>query len=60
MNRIDMDFHELFFWITASITIGSATMVLITKSIVHMAFWLLTSLAGFAGLYLHDIRIFFV
>ena len=48
-----MTFHEVFFWVTAIAAVGSAAMVLLAPSIVHMAFWLLSSLAGFAGLYLH-------
>lgn len=48
-----MSFHEVTFWFAAVIAIGSAAMVLLTRGIVHMAFWLLLSLAGFAGLYLH-------
>lgn len=48
-----MTFFELAFWVSALVAIGGGAMVLLTPSIVHMAFWLLGSLAGFAGLYLH-------
>jgi NADH-quinone oxidoreductase subunit J len=48
-----MTFHESLFWILTIITVGSAAMVLLAPGIVHMAFWLLASLAGFAGLYMH-------
>jgi NADH:ubiquinone oxidoreductase subunit 6 (subunit J) len=48
-----MTSHEFFFWSSAIVSVGAAAMVLLTPAIVHMAFWLLASLAGFAGLYLH-------
>lgn len=47
-----MGFADILFWVVAVITVGSAGMVLFSRGIVHMAFWLLSSLAGFAGLYL--------
>ena len=47
-----MSFHDTMFWILAVVAVGSAGMILLSRSIVHMAFWLLTSLAGFAGFYL--------
>ena len=49
----EMEFSNFLFWVVAATAVGSAAMVLFTRSIVHMAFWLLASLAGFAGLYLH-------
>lgn len=48
-----MTFSDTLFWTFGVIAVGSAAMVLLTRGIVHMAFWLLASLAGFAGLYLH-------
>lgn len=48
-----MAISNFLFWVVAATAVGSAAMVLFTRSIVHMAFWLLASLAGFAGLYLH-------
>lgn len=47
-----MSFHDSLFWILAAISVGSAAMILVSRGIVHMAFWLLASLAGFAGFYL--------
>ncbi len=47
-----MSFHDTLFWILAVISVGSAAMILRSRGIVHMAFWLLTSLGGFAGFYL--------
>lgn len=48
-----MSFHEIVFWVFAAIAVIPAFLILISKSIVRMAFLLLSSLAGFAGLYLH-------
>ena len=48
-----MDLNEVVFWVLAVVSVGSAAMILLSPWIVHMAFWLLASLAGFAGLYLH-------
>jgi NADH-quinone oxidoreductase subunit J len=48
-----MTLGETLFWILAVVAVGSSAMILFSRGIVHMAFWLLASLAGFAGLYLH-------
>ncbi len=45
-------FHDLFFWSLAVICVGSGLMILFSREIVHMAFWLLACLAGVAGFYL--------
>lgn len=47
-----MTFQEAVFWVFAAIAVLPAFLILLTKSIVRMAFLLLCSLAGFAGLYL--------
>lgn len=52
-SRSEMSFSDALFWILFVMAVGSALAVLFTRGIVHMAFWLLASLAGFAGLYLH-------
>ena len=41
------------FWVFAATAVLPAFLILLSRSIVRMAFLLLTSLAGFAGLYLH-------
>lgn len=46
------DFEAACFWVTAFIAIGAGVMILVSGKIVHMAFWLLASLAGFASFYL--------
>ncbi len=46
-------FSDFMFWVFAVATVLPALIVLFTRDIVHMAFWLILSLAGFAGLYLH-------
>ena len=43
---------ELAFWGCAVLTVLPALMVLIGRDIVRMAFWLLASFLGVAGLYL--------
>jgi NADH-quinone oxidoreductase subunit J len=48
-----MNFNEASFWILAGATVLPAALILCARSIVRMAFLLLVSLAGFAGLYLH-------
>ena len=45
-------FSNIMFWVFAAIAVIPALFVLFSREIVHMAFWLLVSLAGFAGLYL--------
>ena len=47
-----MTFSDVVFWVFAVITVLPALLILVSARIVHMAFWLLASLAGFAGLYL--------
>lgn len=46
------DFEVACFYITAAIAVGAGVLILFSDKIVHMAFWLLTSLAGFASFYL--------
>ena len=46
------DFEAACFYITAAIAVGSGVLILVSDKIVHMAFWLLASLAGFAIFYL--------
>ena len=46
------DFEAACFYITAAIAVGSGVLILVSDKIVHMAFWLLASLAGFASFYL--------
>ena len=48
-----MDFSELMFWIFAGAAVLPALGILLSRNVVRMAFLLLSSLAGFAGLYLH-------
>jgi len=45
-------FREVMFWVFATAAVLPALFVLFSREIVHMAFWLLLSLAGFAGIYL--------
>lgn len=47
-----MTFSDVMFWIFAVVAVVPALAILLSPKIVHMAFWLLASLAGFAGLYL--------
>jgi NADH-quinone oxidoreductase subunit J len=47
-----MAFGDVVFWLFAAIAVLPAFLILISRSIVRMAFLLLFSLAGFAGLYL--------
>jgi NADH-quinone oxidoreductase subunit J len=47
-----MTFSDGIFWFFAAMAVGPALALLFTRSIVRMAFLLLFSLAGFAGLYL--------
>ena len=46
------NFEAACFWVTAFIAIGAGVAILVSDKIVHMAFWLLASLAGFASFYL--------
>ncbi len=45
-------FSDLMFWMCAVVAVVPALFVLFFRDIVNMAFWLILSLAGFAGLYL--------
>lgn len=45
-------FSDFMFWVCAVTAVVPALFVLFFRDIVHMAFWLILSLAGFAGLYL--------
>ena len=47
-----MTFSDVMFWVFAVIAVTPAVAILASRQIVHMAFWLLVSLSGFAGLYL--------
>lgn len=46
-------YHEILFWVFAAVAVLPCLGVLLARDIVRQAFWLLASLAGFAGLYLH-------
>ena len=48
-----LSFHAIIFWALAAMTIVPAIGIVVSKNIVHMAFWLLGTLLGVAGLYLH-------
>jgi NADH-quinone oxidoreductase subunit J len=48
-----MSFGDAVFWIFAAMAVLPAVGILFSRSVVRMAFLLLFSLAGFAGLYLH-------
>lgn len=48
-----MTFADAVFWIFAAMAVLPAVGILVAKSVVRMAFLLLCSLAGFAGLYMH-------
>ena len=45
-------FAQVIFWLFAATAVAGGLMILIGRDIVRQAFWLLASLAGFAGLYL--------
>jgi NADH-quinone oxidoreductase subunit J len=47
-----MTFSDGVFWVLAAAAVVPAFLILVSRSIVRMAFLLLFSLAGFAGLYL--------
>ena len=47
-----MNWEAIIFWMFATITIVPALGIVLSKNIVHMAFWLLGTLMGVAGLYL--------
>jgi NADH-quinone oxidoreductase subunit J len=46
-------YREILFWAFALIAVAPGLGILLSRDIVRQAFWLLASLAGFAGLYLH-------
>lgn len=46
-------FNQIMFWLFAVIAVAPGIGILLARDIVRQAFWLLTSLVGFAGLYLH-------
>lgn len=47
-----MKFEAIAFWTMASMAVIPALAIVISRNIVHMAFWLLGTLLGVAGLYL--------
>jgi NADH-quinone oxidoreductase subunit J len=47
-----MTFSDAMFWVFAAVSVVPALFILLSREIVRMAFWLLASLSGFAGLYL--------
>lgn len=47
-----MNWEAMVFWAMATLTIVSAVSIVFEKDIVRMAFWLLGTLMGVAGLYL--------
>ena len=44
-------FQDGAFWIFAATTVGAAVAVVLTQNVVRMAFWLILSLGGAAGLF---------
>lgn len=46
-------YHAILFWVFAVIAVAPGFGILFARDIVRQAFWLLASLGGFAGLYLH-------
>ena len=46
-------YSQITFWLFAVIAVSPGLGILLARDIVRQAFWLLLSLAGFAGLYLH-------
>ncbi len=47
----DFGFH-LAFWSLALMTLGGASMILISRNLIHAVIWLVMSMLGIAGLYL--------
>ncbi len=47
----DLGFH-LAFWALAGMTLGGASMILISRNLIHAVIWLVMSMLGIAGLYL--------
>ena len=50
---MDLDFSLILFWALAVLAVAPGVMILFTRDIVRVAFWLLGSLSGVAGLYVH-------
>ena len=47
----DFGFH-LAFWSLAAMTLGGASMIMISRNLIHAVIWLVMSMLGVAGLYL--------
>ncbi|MCY3567273.1 MAG: NADH-quinone oxidoreductase subunit J, partial [Chloroflexi bacterium] len=47
----DFGFH-LAFWSLAAMTIGGASMIMVSRNLIHAVIWLVLSMLGIAGLYL--------
>lgn len=47
-----MDWPTIMWWVLAAATLIPALMIVLAKDIVRLAFWLLASLSGVAGLYI--------
>ncbi len=47
----DFGFH-LAFWSLAAMTLGGATMIIVSRNLIHAVIWLVLSMLGIAGLYL--------
>lgn len=47
----DFGFH-LAFWSLAAMTIGGASMIIVSRNLIHAVIWLVISMLGIAGLYL--------
>ncbi len=47
----DFGFH-LAFWSLAAMTIGGASMIMVSRNLIHAVVWLVLSMLGVAGLYL--------
>ena len=48
---MELDFHTIVFYAMGVLCVVPGLMILVTKDIVRVAFWLLASLSGVAGLY---------
>ena len=47
----DFGFH-LAFWSLAAMTIGGASMIIVSRNLIHAVIWMVISMLGVAGLYL--------
>ena len=47
----DFGFH-LAFWSLGAMTLGGATMIIVSRNLIHAVIWLVMSMLGVAGLYL--------